>query len=215
MTSKNVQIILTKNLEPSYLKLGPVNKNYIQVFYPLNSQDEEFTKLYIQTPKMRVPWEKKERKTKQGKVFAYSLTASTDHVGTSKNITNIDLFREKILKIEDKIKSSLPSDFKNKTFYSSLWQGNNSDFKPTMRLSIPCYNDEAKVAVYKDKDSVEVERVTARSVCSFIIVLDSIWSTFDKVGINWNIDEIVIWDEIKIVSKTRCMVREEEDDDDE
>lgn len=208
-----VQIVLTKNLEPSYVKLGPVNKNYIQVFYPLNSQDDEFTKLYIQTPKMRVPWEKKERKTKQGKVFSYSLVASTDHIGTSKNIKNIEMFRSKILEIETKIKSLLPSDFKNKTFYSSLWQGNNPDFKPTMRLSIPCYNEEAKVVVYKDGDNVDIDRILPKTVCTFIIVLDSIWSTSDKVGINWNIDEIVICDESKSTPKPRFMMREEDDDD--
>lgn len=216
MSSQDVQVILTKKFNPSHVKLGPVNKNYIPVFYPKKG-DDSFVKLFIQTPKMSVPWEMKEKKSRQGKIFAYTLTASTGPVGSEKNQRNIDMFRDKIVQLETKIKELLPVDFKNKTFYSSLWQSDNSNFKPTMRLTIPCYNGgEPKVSVFdKNKEPTEVDKIVPKSVCTFIIVLDSIWSTADKVGINWNIDEVVIYEQASPVTKTKFMFKEEESSSDE
>lgn len=205
------QILLTKKFNPSKVKLGDPKGNYINVFYPLNSQDNEFTKLKLQTPKMRIPWDLQERKSRQNKLFAINVTVSTDEVGSDKNKKNINMFREKIVELENKIKDILPPNFKSKEFSSSLYQGKNFDYKPTMRLSIPCYKDEIpSVSVFdKNGDSDKIESIVPKSVCTFIICLNSVWSTQTKVGINWNIEQVTVYGDI---SRKRLIFQEEEED---
>lgn len=199
--SSNEQILLTRNIEPSLIKLGEPNGNYINVFYPDDSETE-FVKFKIQTPKMKVPWEPKEIKSKQGKVFSINLSVSTDEIGTEKNKASIEMFRNKIIEIESVIKDILPDEFKNKTFSSSLWQGNNADYKPTMKLSIPFFKETPSVVIYaQDGSELTINSIIPRSICTFIISLNSVWSTTDKVGLNWNIEQITILDSRSIVKE--------------
>lgn len=204
------QILLTKHFKPSLVRLGDAKGNYINVFYPLNSQENEFTKLKIQTPKMKIPWDLEERKSRQGKVFSINVTVSTDEIGSDKNKKNTNMFREKILELEEKIKYLLPPNFQSKDFSSSLYQGKNLEFKPTMRLSIPCYKDEQPNVTIFDKngDQDNISSLVPRSVCTFIICLNSIWSTDTKVGINWNIEQVTVFNDF---FKKKISFREEED----
>ena len=208
------QIITTKQFDPSLVTLGKPKGNYITVFYPLNSQDVEFTKLKIQTPKMKIPFDTQERKSRMGEVFAINVTVSTDEIGTDKNKARIEMFREKILELENKIKRKLPQEFQRKTFSSSLWQGKNADFKPTMRLSIRCFDQIPSVKVFdSDGDKVDVSHLVQRSVGIFVISLDSIWSTTDKVGVNWNIEEVKLSkNDQPTKKKTNILTRDEFDD---
>lgn len=191
--SKVEQILATKQFNPSLVKIGNIKGNYLSIFYPINDQDGEFTKLKIQTPKMKIPFEIQERKTKTGKLFAINVTVSTDEIGTEKNKSRIEMFREKILDLEKKIQRILPPEFQNKTFSSCLWQGKNLDFKPTMRLSIKCYDELPLIEIFdSDGDISDISELVPKSIGTFIIALDSVWSTDDKVGINWNIEQVSI-----------------------
>ena len=106
------QIILTKSIDPSLVEFGKINGKYIAVNYPkLEAAVGEFTKLKIQTPKMNIPWDIKERKTREGKVFAYGISVSTNNIGTDKNKDSIDIFRTKFKEIEERIKKKLPDSF--------------------------------------------------------------------------------------------------------
>jgi|688.fasta_scaffold01457_17 hypothetical protein len=213
MSTEN--ILLTKNIEPNLIKLGDQKGNYINVYYP-DESETEYVKFKIQTPKMKIPWVPKEMKSKQGRVFSLNFTVSTDEIGSEKNKSTIELFRNKIYQIESVIKDKLPDEFKQKTFTSSLWQGTNLDYKPTMKLSIPCFKDNIpSVIVYaQDGSELKIEDVTQRSICTFIISIHSVWSNVDKVGLNWNIEQITVWDNrmaLKVNTPKTIKMRTESD----
>lgn len=123
------------------------------------------------------------------------------------------MFREKIMDLEKKIKSRLPQEFKSETFSSNLWQGKNLDFKPTMRLSVKCFDEFPNIQIFdKDGENADISALAPRTIGTFIIALDSIWSTSDKVGINWNIEQVQISENETPKKKKTFIVRDESDD---
>jgi hypothetical protein len=206
------QILLVRNFDPTLISVGKSKGNYTSIFYHKKENTDEFCRLKIQTPKIKIPFDIQERKSKIGKLFAMGVTVSTDEIGTENNKINIANFRSKLFEVEKQLRKKLPDELRSKDFSSSLWQGSNANFKPTMKLTIPCFKNETpEVAIFDKQGNVsDVSALEKFSICSFIICLDSIWSTDTKVGVNWHIEQAKIYEETK---KGKFSFKDDQDDD--
>jgi hypothetical protein len=202
------QILLTKEYDPEMLTMGNIGEKSICVYYPVKDVKDQFTKLKIQTPKLRIPFDGDLRKTKEGKIFVKNIQLSTDEIGSNNNKKNINTFRTKIEDTDNKIKKLLPPEFTNKTISNSLWQGKNTKYSPNMRISIPFKDEICQAEVYDSDDTLlDYNEVKKGITASVILQLDNIWVTHDKVGINWVAKQFKIYDNPKIQSYFR--IREE------
>lgn len=205
-------IPMVENYNPRKIVLGKVEEKHVTFFLP---DGDNFKKIKFQTPKMRICFDVEERKTKMGKLFVKNVTLSTNEIGSDNNRKRIEILRTKLEKTEKYIKRLLPDYLKNKKFNSSLWQGNNKDFKPTFKVGINFdRNEEANVGIFdKDNNPMEHTKLQKGQIVSMSIKLEKLWIWNDKIGINWNIEQIKVYEELP--KKGFRIVKESEDDDDE
>ena len=187
------QPILIEDYTPRNIVLGKVDEKCVKFYYPAE-KDGEFEKIRFQIPSMRIPFDIDQKDTQSGKIFVKNISLSTNDIGSDNNKKRIDILRTKILKTEKYIKKHLPEHLKDKTFYSSLWQGKNKDYKPTFKVSMGFDRDNRCKAGIFDNDNNPVEHTTIAKgqVVSMVIFLDKVWIYRDKIGLNWDVEQIKI-----------------------
>ena len=204
-----MKILLTNNYNPELLTIGNVKDKSIGVYYPIEDKSEEFSKLRIQTPRFKIPFNPDERKTKENKIFVKNISLSTDEIGSDLNKKNANTFRMKIEETDQKIKSLLPPPYNEKNLSPSLWQSKNLTYKPTMRITLPYSDEVCKTAVYNEKDDkIQDTDVCRNSIISAIIRLDGIWLWGDKMGVNWVAEQIKIYEDTP--KKSKIFFRDED-----
>ena len=207
-------ILMTKQWNPESFVIGSVNEKNATFYYPLASGSDEFTKLRVQTPRMRICFDPDEKKTKEGKVFVKNVSFSTQEIGSNGNKKTIRLFKKRIQETDKKIFGLLPEILQNKSFSSSLWQGKNTSYEPTMKVSFPYRDGVCKTQVYdKNDDRIDEEEVKKGVVASAILKLDNMWIWRDKVGINWVVEQLKIYEEQKPFQK--FTIRKVDDEEEE
>lgn len=204
-------IMRTKNYDPSVLTFGNSTEKMVSFYYPTGN--DEFTKLRIQTPKLRIPFDPEERKTKADKIFVKNISLSTDEIGNDDNKKTISKFRAKMTETDGILKSLLPENLKSKEFGSSMWQGKNIKYKPIMKISMNYKDEKCQTAVYDANDTkITDEDIKKDIIISAIIRLDGVWIANNKMGINWVAEQIKIYETESVVPKYN--IRKIEDDND-
>lgn len=188
-------ILLTKEYDPELIKLGDYNEKNVTFFYPIGS--DEFTKLRIQTPIMSIPFEPDEKKNKDGETFVKNISFSMN--GKEK----VKMFKEKMEKTDEKIKSLLPEALKVKTFSPTLWKSKNEKYEPTMKVAIPYRDGVCKSSFFDNNNQKITESEVQKGIRgSAILKLDNMWIWKDKVGINWTVEQFKVQGENTIKFRT-------------
>lgn len=195
----------TKEIDPAQLEMGNVTEKNVEFFYP--SGDNTFEKFRVHTPKLRIPFDISDKKARAtGKVFAKSVTFAMDRVGTPANQARIDRFVAAVRDIDDHVKRVLSKSesFRTKTFYGSLYQNpapkyDGSLYPPTMRVTVPFRKDGTCVSSFYDpqENPIDVSDVHRNDTAAAIIVLDEIWVSGQKYGINWVIEQLKVFERPK------------------
>lgn len=199
MSNKAAQNInLIAEYEPSNIILGKYTKNkHVTYFYPLKNCPDEFSKLRIQLPKMRILWEPEEKRTKDGKLFVKNYTLSLKESGSTSNKRSVSLLKQKMEQTDSIVKNLLPDELKYKTMNATLWQ--KGDFDPCMKFAINYdFNDETKCNcnVYNnDNVLIHEDELKKGSLIGVILRFEKLWIYNDKVGIQWIADQIKIYDD--------------------
>lgn len=194
---ENLTINMTSEYDPLKLTLGKIGPKSVTFFYPLKGKSDEFTKLKIQTPRMKIPFDVVEKKNKENKPFMKTFSVSTNEIGTTSNKSNISSFKDKINQTDEIVARLLPDNIKNNRMSPSLWKGQNTNFSPTMKISINYdYNDNTKCnckVFNHNNEEIRETELTKGCLISAIIRLDSLWIYEDKIGINWIAEQIKIY----------------------
>jgi hypothetical protein len=192
MASSNNAILLTKTLDPEIIKFGKVNERNCTVYYPVGQDDYE--KLRIQTPKLRLCFDPQFRTNKTtAEIFIMNLTMSLELIGTDKNKMNIEMFEAKIRRLERTVQKILPPEvISGRNMSSSFYQ--KGDYAPTLRASIRYKNGDPVVRTFKGKERepITIDELKRGTIMTSIFLLDNVWITNDKYGINWIIEQTVV-----------------------
>lgn len=199
---------LIENYNPKNIILGKLEERQVKFFIRSETNPDEFGKIRFQIPRMRIAFDIDEKKTAQGRTFVKNISFSTNENGSSNNKKRIEIFRKKIEKTEKYIKKLLPDSLKDKQFSPSLWQGKNLDYKPIFKTSISFNKDEeTKAGIYDDNNNlIDHNLLEKGQYASAVIRLDKVWIWKNKIGINWEIEQIKIYD-------TQQPTRVDDDDD--
>lgn len=189
-----MEIPMIENYQPSKIVLGKVDEKYVK-FY-MSGDGDDYKQIRFQIPKMRIAFDIDNRKSSTGKVFVKNITLSTNDIGSENNVKRIDILRTKLLKTEKYIKRLLPPHLENMTFSHSLWQGKNLDFKPTFKVSIHYdRDDKTKTNVFdSNNNQISDSTLTKGQIVSMAIRLDKLWIYGGKIGINWDVEQIKVYD---------------------
>lgn len=188
-------ILMTRQLDPELIVLGSVNEKNVTFYYPLDTQKEEFTKLKIQTPRMKLCFEPDEKKTNDGTIFLKNISFSTQEIGSDGNKKTIRSFKQKIQELDKKTLELLPEVLQNKSFSTSLWQGKNTSYEPTMKVSLPYKDGVCRTQVYDNNDErIGDDEIKKGVVASAILKLDNMWIWKDKIGLNWVVEQLKVYD---------------------
>lgn len=186
-------ILRTKNYDPSVIVLGTSTEKAISFYYPIGN--DEFSKLRIQTPKLRIPFDPEDKKTKNNKLFVKNISLSTDEIGTSDNKQLINKFRTLMSETDEKLMGLLPESVRSKDFTPTLWQGKNIKYSPIMKISMNYKDEKCQTSVYDSKDAkISENDVIKGIVISAIIRLDGVWVSNNKTGVNWVAEQIKIYE---------------------
>lgn len=200
--------LLTKEFEPEKVVVGSVTEKNVMLYYPLSSGNEEYRKLTIQTPKMKIIFDPEEKKTKDGRVFVKNINFTLSELGSDSNKKNISLFKEKIERTDSTIQKSLPEVLKLKTFNTSIWK--NSNYSPTMKISMPYKDGVCKTVVFdSNNERISDDEIKKGVFVSAILKLDNMWIWNDKIGVNWVVEQFKIFENKQ--NKNIMMIREVDD----
>jgi len=204
-----VNVVLTKNLNPELLKLGK-NENDKKCYFYYQIDGNEFEKLRIQTPKLKLCFDPKERMDKNGKPFVINVCFSMEPIGTDKNKNNIEEFEQKLKIIETKIKKLLPPELiASKSFNSNFYK--KDDYPTVINASILCKNGDPTISISSDKDdSIMLSNLNRNDIICNVLRLESVWFTDTKFGINWVVESMKLYGNNK--QNVAMMI---DDDDDE
>lgn len=188
------EIPMVENYNPKKITIGKVEDKAIRFYYKLD--DDNFEKIRFQIPKMKIAFDIDERKSKTGHVFVKNVSLSTNEIGSDNNRKRIEILRNKLEKTEKYIKKLLPNHLQNKTFVPSLWQGKNTSFKPIFKVSINYDHDgKTKTGSFdSDNNPVDDSFLVKGQMVSMAIRLEKVWVWNDKIGINWEIEQVKIYD---------------------
>jgi hypothetical protein len=192
--------LMIKEYKPLKLVHGKTTEKAVTFYYPLNSSSDEFRKLTIQTPRMYIPFDLEERKMGD-KVFIKNINLSLREIGSDKNKKRLLQFEDKIKETDKRILDLLPEKLLMKNFYPSLYQGKNLNYKPNMKVSIPFDGDDCKISIYNEQhEQISDEKLDKGIILSAIIRLDKVWIWNDKMGVNWVVEQIKIYNSQNTIS---------------
>jgi hypothetical protein len=212
MADANNSILLTKTLDPEILIFGKHKDRSATVYYPTGVND--YDKMRIQTPKMKIVFDPQERKDRNGSIFVLNLSHSLEAIGSDKNKSNIELFESKMKRVERVVQKILPPDvISGREKSSSFWQ--KGDYASTIRSSVKYMNGDPQIRIFmgKNREPVDVSELKRGAITSCIFCLDQVWVTKDKYGINWVVEQIVIYPEKSSTSTSNSFsIRDEEEE---
>jgi len=192
MANSNTSVLLTKTLDPEIVKFGKVNERNCTIYYPVGQDDYE--KLRIQTPKLRLCFDPQFRTNRTtAEIFIMNLTMSLELIGTDKNKMNIEMFEAKLRRLERCVQKILPPEVvSRRTLSSSFYQ--KGDYAPTLRASIKYKNGDPAARVFqgKEREITTVDELKCGTIMTSIFLLDNVWVSADKYGINWIIEQVVV-----------------------
>ena len=184
---------------PELIVLGKPKDKSCMIYYPMNSLEHssEFSKLRLQTPKMKLPFIPKHQRTKSdNRIFLMKISLSFQDIGSERNIKMIDTFSNQLLGIDKRVKELLPSEYNDYMFYSSLYKGYNSKYKPTMTVDLPYKGDECETVVFnKHGEEVSESNISQGMIVSCILRLDGIWFSHNtkKMGMTWKVEQLKMY----------------------
>ena len=192
MTS-NTEIPHIENYHPKKIVLGKVDKKKVTFFLP---NGDKFDKICFKTPAMKICFDIDDKKSFEGKVFVKNISLTTEEIGSENNRKRIETLVSKLESTEKYIKRLLPNELKDKIFSKSLWQGKNKDYKPTFKVSMGYDRDgNVRAGVFdSDNKQIDAENIKRGQTVSTILRLDKVWVWNDKIGINWEVEQIKIHD---------------------
>lgn len=185
--------MMIEDFHPTKIEIGKVEEKCVRFYLP--SGESGYEKISFQTPKMKIPFDLQDRKFGD-KLFAKSVPVSTNEIGTEQNRKRIKLFRHKIDKLERCVIKKLPEHIKCKTLVPSLWVGKNTQFSPIFKASIPYdRKGNASSGVFNSSDEpVGADTIKKGDLVSMKITLSKVWIQSEKIGLNWDIEQIKIFD---------------------
>jgi hypothetical protein len=205
-----MDIPMIENYNPKAIVLGKVDDKSVKFYTP--GQGDDMDNIRFQIPKMRIAFDPDGRKSAMGKLFVKNISLSTNEIGSDNNKQRIEILRTKLEKTEKYIKRILPTHLSGKTFSHSLWQGKNKDFKPIFKVSISYNRDEKSKAGIFDSDNKPVgdECLEKGKIVSMALRLDKLWIWNDKIGINWEVEQVKIYDQEPVKAKKQLLIRKDE-----
>ena len=203
---------MIENYHPKKIVLGKVEEKGIKFYIPTDSED--FEPIRFQIPKMKIAFDIDERKTSTGRVFAKNISLSTYEIGSDNNKKRIEILRSKLEKTEKYIKKLLPKYLEDKKFSPSLWQGKNTDFKPTFKVSMNFNKDDkTKTGIFdSENNSIGDDKIEKGQIVSMGIKMDKLWIWNDKIGINWEIEQVKIYNSSSSEKNTKKKIMIRKDD---
>lgn len=198
-------ILFPEQIDVSKTVVSEAKGTNCKIYYKL---DEELVKFKIQTGKMRLPWDPKERKNQNGKVISMNVSASTFGMFDDANKSRVETFKKKLEEIENLINLD-----KNMSLNSVIY-GTNPDFSPVVNLSIPYSSGRPDVIVFdKDGKNIPFSSVKKGSVCTFIIRVSHFWKSKNKCGLQLVIEQIKL-NNVNNEKKIQFLDDSDSDDDD-
>jgi hypothetical protein len=212
-------ILFTKNFDPTKMKAGTYAGKNISFYYPLETAGEEFVKVKIQTPMLRVAFKPEEIRTKQdNKLFIANLSLSLEEIGDEQNQKTIRRFVRRMTKMSEVVRDLLPFELKNNVFYGNLYQNPSGKYAPTMKVGMPFNKDETcKSEIFDaNKNIIPYNDLTFNKTAMFILRFDGVWIFNNKVGMTWVIEQAKVYgDYVRRTVNIRLNRDELEDDDDD
>jgi hypothetical protein len=151
----------------------------------LYKTEEELVRFKIQTGKMRVPWDPKERKNQNGKVISTNVCASTFGILDTSNKKRIETFKTKVECIE----KLLPID--EGASLNSVLYGTNPNYSPVINLSIPYSDGKPEVIVFdSDGNILPFTALKKGCICTFIVRVSHFWMFKNKRGLQLVIEQV-------------------------
>lgn len=185
--------ILIEQYNPKKIVLGKVDEKFLKFFYP-SKVEGDFEKIRFQIPSMKIPFDIEQKDNKAGTIFVKNISLSTNEIGSRNNRKRIEILRTKIMSTEKYIKKLLPEHFKDKNFYSSLWQGKSNNYKPIFKVSMG-FDKEGRctTGVFdEENNAIDHNEIKRGQLVSMVIFLDKVWVYNDKMGINWVVEQVKI-----------------------
>lgn len=195
--------------DPKGIVLGKVEDKFVKFF--VNGANGDLDKITFQLPTMRIVFDIEEKKTRDGRVFVKNVSLSTKENGSENNRKRIEILKSKIEKTEEYIRKLLPEKLRSKSFVSSLWQGSNKDFSPVFKASMNYKNDECVTGVFdEDNNPIDSNSLEKGQYVSMAITLDKLWVWNDKIGLNWEVNQVKIHRAPEVSTKTTSRFRNDD-----
>jgi hypothetical protein len=186
MNVKKVSQVVINNVVVSEQK-----GNKSKIMY---KEDEELFQLKIQTGKMKIQWDPKERQNPSGKVISVNLSASTFEMFDTENKNNVRLFKELVYNLE-RLHKPFTEDLKLST---SMYQ-NDPKWSPVAQMSIPIKDGHPDVSVFnKGGGQIDFSDVKKGSVCEFIIRVSHFWESAKSYGLQLVVEQIKVINDVKV-----------------
>jgi hypothetical protein len=210
-------ILFAKNFEPTKLKAGSCTGKNIGFYYPLETKGDEFVKLKIQTPMLRIAFKPDEvRSKKDNKLFIVNFSLSLEEIGDDSNQKTIRRFIRRMNTMTDVIRDLLPIEHKNKTFYGNLYQNPSGKYAPTMKTGMQFKDEECASEIFDvNHNQIKYTDLSMNKMASFILRFDGVWIFNDKIGMTWNIEQAKVYGDFSKRSINIKLDNIEGDDDDD
>jgi len=195
-----MKVYFSNEIDPKKLSSSKNTKEYAKSYRVFIDYDKK--PLYINTPKMRIPFDIKEVKGGDGKIWAREMTLSVGPLTDqdSQNNKHVEYFKKIVEKIDDRISKLIKGEMRH-SLYSS-----NPNYAPTFTTKIKNTfgSDTPNIKVFDQKKKlIPLEKVNfnLRSwVVSLVIKLDGVWvqkepnpeTKKNKFGIDWTVVQMRI-----------------------
>ena len=191
MSNRTFHIHKVKEIDPELLTFGKQRDGRsCTVYYPVGRDDYE--KLRLQTPQLKICFDPSVRRDRNDNIFIKNLSHSLEFIGSDKNEKNIELFEKRLRKLERVVQKIIPDTVKeSRQFASSFWQ--KGEYAPTIKSTIKYFKGEANVRVFdKARNVISENEIKRGTVVTCVFLLDQIWMTDTKYGINWVVEQAVV-----------------------
>lgn len=198
-----LRYLYCNKIDMNNLKLGV--KKGTRTLFTYNGDPD----LYIHLPYFKVPFNLKEKKTKEGKVFMKTISFSTENVDLDdpKQTKTNNKHIKKFVQFVDNVDAIASKKFPNREQYNSLYVNPEGKYAPTFNVNIKFKygTHEVNLDVFDNQENLLAfdDFIFKNKIVTGILKLDSVWESNGKIGTNWNAVQLQIVKDCPIPEKPK------------